>query len=802
MSARRTKSLNSKNLSIAATVLLALLQSVFAQPNSRAVATQEVGDRALLNPAVPDAAPGVLNELLLVIEINGQSYDEPALLLQDPQGKLYVSVEDFKRWRLLPPAGEPLHYQGAAYFGLDDYAGLQFNYNPAKLRLVILAEASRFEPSTQALQRPASKAPSLPPLGGFLNYELMGSKSGNNTQGAGQFELGVFKGAGVGTMAIAAPVLGGNSRFVRLDASWNMDDPAQRESWRFGDVINRAGAWGRSVRMGGIQFGSNFATQPGFISSPLQQAPGLATLPSTVDVYVNNALASRSEVAPGPFSITNLPVVTGSGEVRLVVRDMLGREQVITQPFYASAALLAAGLQDYSYEFGFLRENFGISSNDYGDWVAAATYRKGFSDRFTGEVHVEMQARQRAAGFNGLFLLPQTGTLNTTLAVSQGGGDNGTLAALGFERQSQALSFALRSQWASRGFAQVGSAANLPPPARQISASAGYATKRMGSFGLSYLRQDLHDQSRIGIAGASFSMSLQRYGTLTLSLIGTSGTESSTQMAMVWTLPLGPNQGVSVMHNQSRSSTQAKTQDLVTTLQKSAPAGEGSGYQIEVHDSGDTRGAFRYQNNVATYGLEAARFGGDSALRASVRGGIALLGEQAYFSRWIDDSFGVARVAGFPNVRVYADNQLVGLTNATGDAMLPRLRPYERNRIRIDARDLPLSAQVDALSLEATPYFRSGVIAKFPVRPAFGALFRILLDNGQPLPAGSTVQHRDGQTRFPVANDGEVYVTGLAAHNRLIARWRGQACEFDLNFEPGNDPLPDLGEFICKGIAP
>lgn len=803
MPATWTKSLKSKNLSVAAAgVLLALFHSVGAPAQGGAAAPRLTGDGALLNPLPPETTPGGMTELLLVIEINGQRFAEPALLLQDPQGKLYAAAEDFKRWRLLPPTGVPWQHQGSDYFGLADYAGLQAVYNPVKLSLLIQAEARRFESSTLAVSMAAASAPTRPPLGGFFNYELMGSFAATDTQGAGQFELGVFKGAGVGTMGIVAPVLGGNSRLVRLDSTWNTDDPTQRESWRFGDVINRAGAWGRSVRMGGIQFGSNFATQPGFISSPLQQAPGLATLPSTVDVYVNNALASRSEVAPGPFSITNLPVVTGSGEVRLVVRDLLGREQVITQPFYASAALLAAGLQDYSYEFGFMRENFGISSNDYGDWAAAATYRRGFSDRFTGEVHLEMQARQKAAGFSGLFLLPQAGILNTTLAASQGSGGSGTLAALGFERQSQALSFALRSQWTSRGFAQFGSDAKLPPPARQISASAGYATRRMGSFGLSYLRQNLQDQGSLGITGASYSLSLQRYGSLTLSLIGTSGADSSTQMAMVWTLPLGSNQGVSVTHNQSRSNTQGNTQDLVTTLQKSAPVGEGSGYQLEVHDSGDTRGTFTYQNNVATYGLDAARFDGESALRASVRGGVALLGKQAYVSRWIDDSFGVARVAGFPNVRVYADNQLVGRTNAAGDAMLPRLRPYERNRIRIDARDLPLNAQVDALSVEAVPYFRSGVLAEFPVRPALGALFRVLLGNGQPLPAGSTVQHRDSQTRFPVANDGEVYVTGLAAHNRLIARWKGQACEFDLRFEPGNDPLPDLGEFICKGITP
>jgi outer membrane usher protein len=36
----------------------------------------------------------------------------------------------------------------------------------------------------------------------------------------------------------------------------------------------------------------------------------------------------------------------------------------------------------------------------------------------------------------------------------------------------------------------------------------------------------------------------------------------------------------------------------------------------------------------------------------------------------------------------------------------------------------------------------------------------------------------------------------------MIARWKNQACEFDLKFEPTADPLPDLGSHLCKGIAP
>jgi outer membrane usher protein len=273
-------------------------------------------------------------------------------------------------------------------------------------------------------------------------------------------------------------------------------------------------------------------------------------------------------------------------------------------------------------------------------------------------------------------------------------------------------------------------------------------------------------------------------------------------MSLIWTLPLGANHSTSATRNSTRSSTQGNARELIFTAQKNLPVGEGHGYQIEARESGDLRGAATYQNNVATFTAEAASVQGESAMRAGIRGGVALVGGQPYLSRWISESFGLARVPGFADVRVYADNHLVGQTDAAGDAMLPRLRAYERNRIRIEPRDLPLDADVDTLRVEAVPYFRSGVVAEFPVRRSRGALFRVLLDDGQPLPAGTTVERRGGKSIFPVANDGEVYVTGLEAQNRMIARWKNQACEFDLKFEPTADPLPDLGSHLCKGIAP
>jgi outer membrane usher protein FimD/PapC len=88
------------------------------------------------------------------------------------------------------------------------------------------------------------------------------------------------------------------------------------------------------VPFGDTQWGTNFATQPGFIPFPLPTIIGEAALCSTVDVFSDNANQLSKGLPAGPFTIVNLPVATGAGAVALVLRDLLGREQVVTQPYY------------------------------------------------------------------------------------------------------------------------------------------------------------------------------------------------------------------------------------------------------------------------------------------------------------------------------------------------------------------------------------------------------------------------------------------------------------------------------------
>jgi outer membrane usher protein len=175
-------------------------------------------------------------------------------------------------------------------------------------------------------------------------------------------------------------------------------------------------------------------------------------------------------------------------------------------------------------------------------------------------------------------------------------------------------------------------------------------------------------------------------------------------------------------------------------------------------------------------------------------------------SRRIVDSFAVVQLPDYSDIGIYADNKIVGHTDVNGYVIVPNIRSYEKNSVRIEQADLPLDVQLNAKQLDVSTYFRSGLLMKFPVRRSRGALSSVVLENGEPLPAGAQVQiiidNVIESEAFPVGFRGEVYLVGLATSNWLKVTWREQSCEFDLSFPETTDPLPHLGTYTCIGVEP
>jgi outer membrane usher protein len=390
--------------------------------------------------------------------------------------------------------------------------------------------------------------------------------------------------------------------------------------------------------------------------------------------------------------------------------------------------------------------------------------------------------------------------LNASLAASHDTRlGSGELLQFGLQRQTRSLSFGASIELASAAFSQVGQSPGTLAARQLAQTYVSYSTHGYGSFGLSYAVQLFRSQESTRLLGANYNVGLGRLGYLTLSATRLTTSRSSMLYALTLTRPLDSQTSVSGALQSDRNSSRA-----TLDLQRNLPPGDGFGYHLRAeggdHSGGDA--TLMYQNGHGTYTLEAAQINGISAARADVAGGLVWFGGDLFSSRRIDESFGVVQVPGYPDVRVYADNQEIATTNSAGNALIPRLRSYEQNPIRIEQADLPLDAEIDTLELPATPALRSGVLVAFPIRRSLGAEATIVLDDGSPMPSGALAQVEGQSQAMPIAMDGKVYLTGLAPSNRVRVSWRNQSCELLLLFTPSNEPIPQLGRYVCPGVKP
>jgi outer membrane usher protein len=733
----------------------------------------------------------------LEVHLNEGNLHQTALVLIQPDGRVLVREVDLISWKLRLPATPILTHQNERYILLDDLGLLSYRVDAANQSLRINASTQQLLASNLNANTSIAATPRMTAAGSFLNYDVATQRTQSRETVGALLDLGIFANGGVLTTQILNRQLSANGKYIRLESTLTMDRPEQRASLRLGDAISRGGAWGRPVRFGGIQWGTNFATQPDFVTFPTPHITGAAALPSTAEVFINNVRTYKSDIQAGPFSINQLPVMTGQGEVKMVVRDLLGREQVIVQPYYAARTLLRRGLDDFSYEFGAARNNFSSTSNDYGQWLMAGTRRYGFTEKFTGEFHGEMGAGHQTAGLAGTLLLSDVGVLDTAIAASRSDLGSGGLLALGFDRQMPRLSFGLRTQLATEQFHQLGLAAGVPAPLRQTTAQVGWSAAPYGSVGLGYTRMDNRGQPSNEIVSASYSRTFTRDWSLGLYLFKSINDAKNYAVGVMLTHALSKHTTASVSVNQRNGPDSTQLQ-----LQRNLPVGSGVGYRVLAGSGGSERveGALNLQNEHGTYALQVSRLHDVDSYRASASGGIAVLGGQAFLARRLGDSFAVVRVPGYPNVQVYAENQPVGRTNSSGTALVPGLRPYQKNRIGIEQGDLPLDASVGALEINAVPFYRSGYNLVFPIEKARGAMLRVVMADGKAVPAGAQVHIVGREEIFPVAMDGQVYLSGLTRLNKIEVTWDGSRCKFQVPYLDTDSPLPDLGNFLCREI--
>jgi outer membrane usher protein len=732
-------------------------------------------------------------------------------MLLDNEGELFATPEILQQWRLIVPAGgRTIDFRGGAWVPLHALPGYRarFDFGNQSLELEFSPEAFVTTQMKPSMGGPLVLTKTTPAV--FLNYDLAHTLSAGNgvatQRNTGALtEVGLALGVGTLISSQVSRNLGSTdpklqSESVRLETTWTKDFQDKNLTLRVGDTATRASLWGRNMFFGGLQIGKNFGLTPGFFSQPLPILSGSASSPGTVELYVNNALRQISNVPAGPFTVENFTQITGAGEARVVVRDLLGRESVIVSPFFTSTQLLEKGLTDWSLNIGKERYNLGISSHDYRDSFSSGLFRQGVTKSLTLEGRAEWSKNLQTAGVGASTQIPGLGLGQAALAMSRDATDRtGKRLLLGFDRQDTRNGFSARVVHATRDYRELGFGPTELPYRSEQALNVRHTLDNKASLGMSMARLENYDQGASKVMTGSYTMRVFERGSLIMSATRVSGSQSGFSVGVSLLLSQG-GKGVttaSVTHTRQGSEAYAAFTEPVGNE-------SGVGWRVlaghRVNEDHAETGLY-YQGGRGFLGADLATSGQTQNLRLNAQGAAVYMEGHFFASRRLQESFALVHVPGYPNVGVGFQGESITQTDASGFAMLPRLAAYQTNTIRLNANDLPMSTELDNIEATAVPSWRSGVSIQFPVRSGQGALVKIITPEGEPVPAGATVELVGDGKAFFVARRGEVFLTGLQKKNTALLKWEEHACKAQIDLPPvPDDQLIRIGPILCMKV--
>lgn len=737
-------------------------------------------------------------ETFLSVRINGEIIADNSILLQQRDMKLLVNVTDLENWRINYQADDPVLFQGQRYILLNNIQGLRYTLDSSTLTLDIDMPVSNFHQTT-LFQRPQNLHPQGS-AGAFLNYDIRFSIGDKAKAKLNSFwELMLFKPQALGIFRNTLDVqdMSGQAKVTRLETTWSKDLIERKETITLGDSFSRSSVLGRPVQFGGLKWASNFTLDPRLIRYPTGRISGFTEQEGTAEMYVNGSLRNSFELPRGPFDINQLPNFTGDSNIRVIITDPFGREQLINYNFYISTDNLTQGLSEYSYEAGFLRQQFGKESFRYGKAFVSGTHRYGFSDYFTGGAHFELQKDLQGGGFSGVFVKSRFGRISGKALVSHSWAGTGYDLGFSYDYTTSRFNIGFGSEYRSDRFRQLSNFQSRPPPQRIDIVRFGINLNQYGSFGLNYINRERRNGPDTSSISANYRFNVGRASCI-INLFQSIEPQPELTVTASLIVPFSLDYiGIAGV------SSQDGTVSGSLELQKNRGASElGTSFRMRAETDGDRyriNGGVLTQTRYNRFVLEGQSNDGNNSMRAGVGGSIALLDGDVFFSRPIDRSFAVVDTTGIKDVSIYQENRYVGKTASNGRLLIPSLNAYTVNSLSFEPDDIPFDATVEGEKTQVAPYFRSGTLVEFPITRSISATITLVDKKGKPLPAGTQLRVNSGQGEGQVAAKGRAYLNNLSPGKLKFTADTGMGkCTFNISISNDMEMLPHLGEVVCQ----
>ncbi|HHL4225140.1 TPA: fimbria/pilus outer membrane usher protein [Escherichia coli] len=155
-------------------------------------------------------------------------------------------------------------------------------------------------------------------------------------------------------------------------------------------------------------------------------------------------------------------------------------------------------------------------------------------------------------------------------------------------------------------------------------------------------------------------------------------------------------------------------------------------------------------------------------IRGCLSGGIIAHADGITFGQPLGDTMVLVKAPGADNVKI--ENQTGIHTDWRGYAILPFATEYRENRVALNANSLADNVELDETVVTVIP--THGAIARATFNAQIGGKVLMTLKYGnKSVPFGAIVTHGENKNGSIVAENGQVYLTGLPQSGQLQVSW-------------------------------
>ncbi|MGY4730834.1 fimbrial biogenesis usher protein [Burkholderia pyrrocinia] len=667
----------------------------------------------------------------------------------------------------------------------------------------------------QALSAPTPDTPDYQTGGSALalNYDLLGTNSqfagGSSTYRQATVEAGMNLGDWMLRSRHIYSASAGHSQWTPL-YTYAAHALVDRQAMLQVGQINMASTLFSGASLMGIQIAPEAALRRSGRGNGAVVA-GIAQTQARVEVRQSGALIYSTLVPPGPFSLTNLPLISAASDLNVTVIETNGAQRQFVVPASSFQQAQLGEPEGLSFAAGQVRDLGGDGLAK--PWLA--TVSDGFAVLPGLNLQVGAMAASQydalAGGWSALPFKNTTFTGTVQLAADQRNHQYGAQLSMSANtRLTHSSSLSASFTRRSAGYRDLLDTLQDPATAMQnffqTQYTAGYtwSNRLLGGITLSYSRSQLYNGETIARAVGSWSKTLAGGVSASLNVqreIGAGNDSSGNMVYANLSIPLG-SASVSTYGNQAdhRTTYGVRLNQTVNDQMNYMVSAERGTDSPTTDVTGNLNLLPRYTRLSLGYSHDGAD---STSYSAEMSGALVVHRGGVTASPYpVQDTFAIASVGDVAGVKLSTPSGPVW-TDWTGRAVLAALPPYRTSRVEVATKTLPRNVDINNGLLTVSPGYAAVPTLHFGVVKTRRVLLKATLPDGAVVPKGAVIDDQAGAYVTTAADDGTVFLTNSPPGTRLFAELPDEhrcALQYSLPAKPNLNAFFEPATATCTFV--